>query len=121
MAGAEMQLAETVERQAEADVIEAEMAQVCGVLNASTGRLVALVARALDSGAYQQAGIHSPEQWVSWKCGVSAGRARRLVAMARRLGELPTTRESLEAGALSEDQVAVMCRHGPAAADAEVA
>ena len=92
MIGAEMQLAETVERQAEADVIEAEMAQVCGVLNASTGRLVALVAQALDSGAYQQAGIHSPEQWVGWKCGVSRGRARRLVAMARRLGELPATK-----------------------------
>src|SRR5947209_3376314 len=121
MTGAEMQLAETTERQAEADVIEAEMAQVCGVLNATTGRLVALVAQALDSGAYQQAGIHSPEQWVAWKCGVSRGRARRLVAMARRLPQLPKTKESLEAGALSEDQVAVVCRHAPAACDAEVA
>ena len=116
-----MQLAETAQKQAEAERIEAEMAQVCGVLNATTGRLLALVAQALESGAYQQAGIHSPEQWVSWKCGVSRGRARRLVAMARRLPELPKTRESLESGALTEDQVAVVCRHAPAAADAEVA
>src|SRR5436305_12919222 len=103
MAGAEMQLAETVERQAEADVIEAEMAQVCGVLNASTGRLVALVARALDSGAYQQAGIHSPEQWVSWTCGVSAGGGGRLVGMARRLGGVSTTRRSVDGGRPSAD------------------
>ncbi len=121
MAGAEMQPTESAQKQVEADAIEAELAQVCGVLNATTGRLVALVARALDSGAYQQAGIHSPEQWVSWKAGVSRGRARRLVAMARRLSELPKTRECLESGALSEDQVAVVCRHAPADHDAEVA
>lgn len=52
---------------------------------------------------------------------MSAGRARRLVAMARRLSELPETRASLEAGALSEDQVAVVCRHAPARHDAEAA
>jgi hypothetical protein len=58
---------------------------------------------------------------VAWKCGVSPSRARTLVLMARRLGELPVTRAAIEAGELCEDQVAVICRHVPAAHDAEAA
>ncbi|PZS16108.1 MAG: hypothetical protein DLM54_11660, partial [Acidimicrobiales bacterium] len=101
--------------------IDDEIAEVCGTLNATAGRLVALIAQALESGAYAVAGIHSAEQWVAWTCGVSPGRARRLVAMARRLGELPETRAALEAGELGEDQVAVICHHTPSAYDAEAA
>jgi len=108
-------------REAEAAVLEAEMAQVCGVINAATGRLVDLIARVLATGAWEGWGIHSPEHWVGWKCGVGTGRARALVAMARRLGELPSTMAALRSGELSEDQVGVVCRHVPAAYDAEVA
>ncbi len=50
--------------------IEDEMAQVCGALNAASSRLVSLVARALATGAHEGTGIHSPEQWVAWKCGL---------------------------------------------------
>jgi len=97
------------------------MAVECGVANAAAGRLVALIAELLAGGFWQIAGIHSPEQWVAWKCGVSPHRARTLVTMARRLGELPATRTALEAGELSEDHVAVVCRHAPATVDDEVA
>ena len=58
---------------------------------------------------------------MTWRCGVSRGRARTLVAMARRLGELPETKAALEAGELAEDQVAVICRHAPTDAEASVA
>jgi len=109
------------EREAEATAIEDDLAQVCGALNATTGRLVSLVGKALETEAFGGSGIHSPEQWVAWKCGVSRGRARRLVAMARRLPELPHTASAFGAGELCEDQVAVVCRHAPAYADAEVA
>jgi len=108
-------------REAEAAVLESEMAQVCGVINSATGRLVDLIARVLDTGAWEGWGIHSPEHWVGWKCGVGAGRARALVAMARRRAELPTTMAALRSGELSEDQVGVVCRHVPAAYEAEVA
>ena len=108
-------------REAEAGAIEDELAQVCGVLNAATARLVSLLARALESGAHEGTGIHSPEHWVAWKCGLSRGRARRLVHMARRLAELAETASAFEAGQLSEDQVAVVCRHAPSYSDAEVA
>ncbi len=101
--------------------IEVEIAQVCGVLNAAVGRLVGLVARVLETGAWEGAGIRSAEQWVAWKCGVSPGRARALVAMAKRLGELPETKAAMEAGELCEDQVAVICRHAPAGIDTQAA
>ena len=101
--------------------LEAEVAQVCGVANAAAGRLVALIADVLATGSWEGADILSPAHWVGWKCGVSAKRACRLVSMARRLPELPETRAAFEAGELSEDQVALICRHAPAAADASVA
>ena len=49
-------------REAEAARLEAEMAQVCGVLNAATARLVGLVAQVLGTEAWQGWGIRSPEQ-----------------------------------------------------------
>ena len=100
--------------------MEAEIAEVCGLLNATTGRLVELIAKVLETEAWAGAGIRTAEQWVSWKCGVSPGRARSLVAMARRLGELPETKAGLDAGELSEDQAAVVCRRAPAHVDAQL-
>ena len=108
-------------RDDEAAVLEEEIAETCGILNVATGRLVSLIGRVLATESYAGAGIRSPEQWVAWKCGVSLGRARSLVAMARRLRELPETRSALEAGELAEDQVAVIVRHAPTHNDAEVA
>ena len=52
---------------------------------------------------------------------MSPARARRLVAMARRLSELPETKAAMEAGELCEDQVAVICRHAPAGIDGQAA
>jgi len=109
------------DREADAGAIEEELAMVCGTLNVATARVVSLVARSLETGACEGTGIHSPEQWVAWKCGVSLGRARRLVSMARRLPELAETASAFEGGELTEDQVVAVCRHAPAYADAEVA
>ena len=39
--------------------LEAELALTCGVLNATTGRLVGLLAQVLESGCWQVAGVHS--------------------------------------------------------------
>ena len=109
------------EREAVAERLEAEMAEVCGVRNAATGRLEGLIAQVLETGAWAGWGVRSAEHWVGWRCGVSPRRARSLVAMARRLGELPETRAAFEAGSLSEDQVGLVCRHAPAEIDAQVA
>ena len=114
-------MVEVAEREAEAQRLEAEIAEVCGLLHATTGRLVELIAKVLETEAWQGWGIRTAEQWVAWKCGVSPGRAHSLVAMARRLGELPETKAALEAGELSEDQAAVVCKRAPAHVDGEVA
>ena len=112
---------ERVDREAVATELTGEIAEVCGVLNAATGRLVHLIARVLATESWQCSGIRSASHSVAWQCGVSPARARRLALMARRLGELPETRAALEAGELGEDQVAVVCRHAPATVDAEAA
>jgi hypothetical protein len=109
------------EREAAVEELESEIAVLCGVANAATGRLVSVVARALETGAWEQSGIRSPSHWVSWKCGLSASRARRIVSMAKRVSELPECHAAFETGELSEDQMAVVARHAPAANDAEVA
>ncbi|MFN2592891.1 MAG: DUF222 domain-containing protein [Candidatus Dormibacteria bacterium] len=109
------------QREAEAAALESEMAEVCGLLNASTGWLVGLIAKVLAMGSWQGWAVRSPEHWVAWRCGVSPERARRLVAMAARLGELPETRQALDQGELSEDQVGVICRYTSTYNDAEVA
>ena len=44
---------------------------------------------------------------MGWRCGVSRGRVRTLVAMARRLADLPRTKAALDGGDLAEGQVAV--------------
>ena len=72
-------------------------------------------------GAWEGVGIRSPEHWVVWRCGVSPGRARRLVRMARALAALPATNELFRAGSLGEDQTALIVRHTDAEHDAQVA
>ncbi|HEX3620834.1 MAG TPA: DUF222 domain-containing protein [Acidimicrobiales bacterium] len=112
---------ERAERREVGDQLEVEIAEVCGLMNATAGRLVRLLASVLETGCWQVSGIHSPTQWVAWKCGVSPSRARSLVATARRRDELVETTAAFEAGELGEDQVAVIARRAPAGIDAEVA
>src|SRR5206468_2896449 len=83
------------------------------IIDVATGSRGSLIGQVLATESWAGAGIRSPEQYVAWQCGVSLGRARTLVAMARRLPELAETRALLEAGELAEDQVAVICRHVP--------
>lgn len=103
--------------QAAVEELESEVALACGVLNAATGRLVALITKMLAMEGDATGGTLSAEQWVTWKCGTSPAHSRALVAMARRLGELPVTRAALEAGELSGDQAGVIARHAPAHID----
>lgn len=96
--------------------LEGDLAGLCGVANATAARTVEAIAEAVDIGAWEGWGIRSVEHWVTWKCGVSPRRARMLVGIARRWVELPVTMAAFAAGALSEDQVAVVAgtsRPGP--------
>jgi hypothetical protein len=103
------------------DELEAELAVVCGRLNRLSARLVGLVAEALECEGWAGAGIRSPEHWLVLRAGLSPGRARQVVLMARRVRDLPVVMGVFEAGSLSVDQVAVVARHAPSHVEASVA
>jgi len=100
---------------------EQELASLCGAVNASYARLVAIVAGSLVDESWAIAGIRSPEHWLSMRAGLSHFHARQVVAVARRHGELPAVMAQFAAGQLSLDQVAVVARYAPAHVEASVA
>ena len=99
---------------------EVRLGRAMGLLNVATAEVVAAIAEALRSDDWQGDGIVTPEQWVALRCGVTASRARRLVAAAVALESLPAAAGAFTQGVLSEDQVGLVCRHVDAAHDAEV-
>ena len=101
--------------------LEERLAETVGLLNVVTAELVRLIGEALRTGGWEGFGIRSPEHWVVWRCGVSPARARRLVAMARTLDELPKVAGLFDAGSVSEDQTAIIVRHTDADHDGQVA
>src|SRR6187549_124659 len=101
--------------------VEQELASLCGGLNASYARLVAIVAQALADQSWAGGGIRSPEHWLTLRAGLSPFRARAVLTVARRAGELPTVMDQFAAGQLSLDQVAVVARYAPAHVEASVA
>jgi hypothetical protein len=100
---------------------EDRIAELMGIINTATSQLVEVIAGVLASDAWQGWGIRSPEHWVTWRCGVSPARARRLVAMARARTDLPEVSGVFAAGELSEDQAAIVFRHTPPGRDREIA
>jgi len=100
---------------------EQELASLCGVLNSSYARLVAIVAQALADESWAIAGVRSPEHWLTMRAGLSPFRATAIVRVARRHGELPTVMGEFADGQLSFDQVAVVARYAPAHVEASVA
>ena len=113
--------AQAVMELSEGERLEAELAVVCGALNQVSARLVALTARAIESEGWAGAGIRSVEHWLVLRAGLSPGRARQVVVMARRVGVLPVVMGQFAAGRLSVDQVAVVARHAPSQVEASVA
>ncbi|CAN5566452.1 hypothetical protein BH20ACT2_BH20ACT2_12960 [soil metagenome] len=98
------------------------VSKLVGHINAANAELVAALGEVLATESWQVVGIRSPEHWVTWRCGVSPAHARRLVAAARRLAELPETRAVFASGEIGEDQVAEIVRSGAGAAqDPQVA
>jgi hypothetical protein len=80
--------------------LDDRVADVVGLLNVVTAELVVVIGEVIRTGAWEGFGIRSPEHWVVWRCGVSPGRARRLVRMARALDALPATNGLFRAGSL---------------------
>ena len=83
-----------------------------GVMAASTAAFVEVLAEVDARGLCEQFGFRSLEQWVSLRCGISFGHAKRLVSIARGLAALPLVREQFAAGAVSEDQMVEIAKAG---------
>src|SRR4051794_23484920 len=81
---------------------EARFGDLMGVINVATAAVVGLVERAIGGGLWAGQGARSVEHWVCFQTGVSPARARRLVRMARRRGELPVCWGLFEAGLVTE-------------------
>lgn len=96
--------------------VESVLADVAGVLNVQHARLSRIVERALVDDEWQGEGIHSPAQWLAWQSGLSLGRAREIVRIARRRVEFPMVCAAFDRGELAVDQVAAVMR-APAWAD----
>ncbi|MEX2660143.1 MAG: DUF222 domain-containing protein [Acidimicrobiales bacterium] len=106
---------------AEIDRVEARVAGLAGMRNATDAALVEIVADVLVSGVWEQAGIRSPAHWLAWQTGMSLPSANELVLIACRRGELPVTMAAFVAGSLAVDQVVPIARHVPAEHDEELA
>ena len=100
--------------------LEDRLADLCGHRNTLDALLVQLVAEALETGAWEMDGIHSPAHWLAWKAGLSSAHAQQLVTVAKRRGELPVTFAAFDAGELSLDQVVPIATRAPRWADARV-
>jgi hypothetical protein len=108
-------------REAEIEAMATRLSDLMGVINTATAELVTVIAHALATELWAGDGIRSPEHWVRLRCGVSVGRARRLVCMARRRGELPKCEALFDQGALTEDTMAAIARRVPPERDPDLA
>jgi hypothetical protein len=105
----------------ELDAVEAEIADICGVLNVAHGRLVELVSGVIEAELWKGWGIRSVEHWLTIRAGLSRSQANRIVATARREADLPVTMERLRSGELTLDQAAAVAALAPAHIDAQAA
>ncbi len=92
--------------------LEDDLVAAAGQANAAVAALVQRLEQVLATGAWEGWGVRSAAHWLSWKCGITPYRARALVRVARRLEELPRTREAFMAGRLSEAAVIAITRVG---------
>ena len=98
-----------------------QLSAICGRLNRANADLVDVIAQALETEAWGEAGIRSPAHWLVLRAGVSEARAREIVLLASRREELPVTMGLLALGQLTLEQAAVIAKHAPAVFDASVA
>ena len=84
-------------------------------------QLVCLAARVIEDDAWVGVGIRSVEHFLEVQTGLDRHTVSKLVAVARRAGELPELMGLLGEGTVTLDQAAVVAQHAPAAYSADVA
>jgi hypothetical protein len=112
---------DSVTSQDESLAFDAALNEVAGHLNAQHARLVDLTITMLaDESLWVGEGAHTPELFLAWRTGLSAQRARQIVAIARRADQLPETLAAFRRGELAVDQMAAVAQRAPSWTDHEV-
>ncbi len=99
------------------EVLFDEIAELTGQRNAIDGRLVEIIAEIDGDHLWGHTGCKSIEALVAWKAGVSPRNAEMMVAVARRLDELPRMAAGLREGMLSLDRVGVIAERAAPGCD----
>ena len=112
------------------DRLDQEIAELAAHIAAATCRWLELIAEIDSREGYTHWGFGSCSAWLSWRCSLAPTAARDHVRVARRIAELPRTKELFAEGALTfskvraltrvatpenEDELLVMARHMTAA------
>jgi hypothetical protein len=92
------------------DELEAELATLASHIYAGTCRWLELVAEMDRRGTWAAEGRNSCADWLAWRCALTPRAAREHVRVARRLPELPATREAFAHGELSYAKVRALTR-----------
>lgn len=95
-----------------------EIAELAAHLDAATHRLLTLIRRFDESGAWADQGALSCAHWLSWRVGLDLGAAREHVRVARALSDLPLIADALRAGHVSYSKVRALTRVATAATEA---
>ena len=107
---ADVRMAERLREDAALDVLEAEITQLWGNINAATARFLELIAEFDRKEGWAQHGMASCAQWLNWQCGIGAVAAREKVRTARALESLPNISEAFGEGRLSYSKVRALTR-----------
>jgi len=94
-------------------VASAELADLCGIINAAFGRMVEVVADAMQADACGGPGIHSPRHWLTWQTAMTDAMAGSVVHLATRRNELSATVTAMVEGRLSLALAGLIGRYVP--------
>ena len=92
------------------DLLEAEITELWGHINAATARFLALLAEFDRREGWAQHGLTSCAQWLNWQCGIGRVAAREKVRTARALEGLPKIAAAFGEGRLSYSKVRALTR-----------
>ena len=62
------------------DALEREITDLCALINATSYRLLHLIAELDDTAPWGAWGLQSCAHWLNWRCGISPNAARKKIA-----------------------------------------
>src|SRR5689334_6084810 len=98
-------------------VLEAQITELAGPLNAGNHRFLIMLAEFARRGGWAAWMVKSCAHWLNWTCGISVNAARERVRVAQALVGLPRISAAMARGALSYSKVRALTRVASAATE----